>query len=190
LHRPGTQGASVCQAIARSAGAAAGFALRFDTKDCHYVGSWHRLRGLARVLGERHRIIADLDAGGPLALPDHGEWSFGWQDRYLRAAKALRGTRQTECAALQALVTAFGLAPDAGAEAGIATALRRLAEQRLNRPGIAPLDLRDPAAAGLALESLIAALEGAAKARAALAAHYPDDGPEAMPPRGAGGAVA
>ncbi|RRH73823.1 DUF3320 domain-containing protein [Falsigemmobacter faecalis] len=181
LHRPGTQGFSVYQAIGRCAGPAPGFALRFENKDCHDPAGWHRLCNLARELGERHRIVADLDQGGPLSLLDQGEWSFGWQDRCLAAARALREARQSAADALQALATGLGLSSGPAAEADAAAALTWLAEQRLNRPGIAPEALKDPAAATAALDGLTNGLERAAQARAALAAQYPDEGLDGMP---------
>lgn len=84
------QGFSVYQAIDLCAGGTPGFALAFDNKDCHDAASWQRLRELARVLGQRHQIVADIDRAGPLSLLDLGDWSFGWQDRFLESARTLR----------------------------------------------------------------------------------------------------
>ncbi|WP_035025616.1 DUF3320 domain-containing protein [Gemmobacter nectariphilus] len=181
LHRPGTQGFSVYQAIGRCAGPAPGFTLQFDNKDSHDAASWHRLRALAGDLGQRHRIVAGIDPAGPLALLDHGEWSYGWQDSYLASAKALRAARRAVLAARQALAGQLGLSPAEAGSPDIAAALSWLAAQRLDKPGISAAALRDPAAAQADLDDLIAALDRAAKARAALSASYPDDGLADMP---------
>ncbi|WP_291237599.1 DUF3320 domain-containing protein [Gemmobacter sp.] len=181
LHRPGTQGFSVYQAIGKCAGVAPGFALRFDNKDSHDAASWHRLRQLAADLGQRHRIVADIDPAGPLSLLDHGEWSFGWQDSYLNSAKILREARTAAMTARQALARQLGLtAPDADAD-DVAAALSWLANQRLDGAGISASAWRDPDAAQADLHALTATLERAAAARAALSARYPDEGLADMP---------
>ena len=181
LHRTGTQGFSVYQAIGRCTGRAPGFVLRFDNKDSHDATSWHRLRALAGDLGQRHRIVADIDPAGPLSLLDHGEWSFGWQDRYLTSAKTLHEACRAAQAARQALAGQLGLYPAKAQTADIAAALVWLADQRLDKPGISAAALRDPEAARNDLASLVAALDRAARARGALAARYPDDGLADMP---------
>lgn len=176
LHRPGSQGFSVYQAIGRCAQGTPGFALHYDNKDCHDADSWHRLCALSRELGQRHRIVADIDPVGPLSLLDRGEWSFGWQDSYLASAKALRAAGVAVRAARGALGRHFGLTdPDADAP-NLVAALARLAEARLDQPGISSAALRDPEAARAELEELIAALNRAYAARAALSARYPDEG--------------
>lgn len=181
LHRPGTQGFSVYQAIGKCAGAAPGFALRFGNKDSHDAGSWHRLRQLADDLGQRHRIVADIDPAGPLALLDHGEWSFGWQDSYLSSAKALREAGVAAQMARQALAGQLGLSAADTDTDDISAALSWLASQRLEGSGISASALRDPEAAGQTLDALIAALGRAAGARGALSARYPDEGLADMP---------
>lgn len=181
LHRPGAQGFSVYQAIGKCAKAAPGFALRFDNKDSHDAESWHRLRALAADLGQRHRVVADIDPAGPLSLLDQGEWSFGWQDRYLAGAKALRQAQLAAQAARLALAGQLGLSAAQADTADIAAALSWLAAQRLDKPGISPSALRDPAAARLDLDTLTAALGRAGQARAALSARYPDEGLADMP---------
>ncbi|AVI58428.1 DNA helicase (plasmid) [Paracoccus yeei] len=184
LHRPGTQGFSVYQAIGRVAGGTPGFALRFDNKDCHDQAGFQRLRTLAADLGARHRIVAGLDPQGPLSLLDRGEWSFGWQDRYLDSARALRRARAAASEAGQALAARLGLTGADAAHPDIAAALVWLAAQRLDQPAIAPEALA-LAEAGTgtdaALAALAEALSRAAQARAALAADYPDEGLADMP---------
>lgn len=173
LHRPGTQGFSVFQAIGRVAGGAAPFALRFDNRDCHDAESWQRLRRLAEDLGLHHRMVADIDPQGPLSLLDHGEWSFGWQDAYLGHARALRQAGEAAHRALRQIAGRLGLAP---AEAAAADgALIRLAQQRLGKAAVAEAALHDPEALRQAAAALAEALARARSARRALAAQYPDD---------------
>lgn len=181
LHRPGTQGFSVYQAIGKCAGGAPGFTLRFDNKDSHDGESWNRLRALSDALGQRHRIVADIDPAGPLSLLDKGEWSFGWQDRYLTAARTLREARLAARTARLALAGQLGLSAAEAEAADVAAALSWLATRRQGQPGIAAAALRDPEAARLDLEALSASLGRAAQARAALSAHYPDGGLADMP---------
>lgn len=181
LHRPGTQGFSVYQAIGKVAAATPGFTLRFDNKDCHDEASWQRLRRLAADLGVRHRIVADLDPAGPLSLLDRAEWSYGWQDRYLECARALRLARGAARDAQEVLVQRLGLSPSEAEHPDIAAALVWLAAQRLDKPAVSPEALRDPDEARTALDALKDALSRAAQARSALSARYPDEGLADMP---------
>ena len=181
LHRSGTQGFSVYQAIGKCAGTTSALALRFDNKDSHDAESWHRLRSLAGDLGQRHRIVADIDPEGPLSLLDHGEWSFGWQDSYLNSVKTLREARAAAQAARQALAGQLGLSAVEADTADIAAALSWLAAQRLDKPGISAAAWRDLVAARLDLDTLEESLDLAAQARAALSARYPDEGLADMP---------
>ncbi|PWL16429.1 DNA helicase [Falsochrobactrum shanghaiense] len=176
LHRPGTQGFSVYQAIGRVAGRTPGFALRFDNKDCHDVASWNRLRSLAGDLGQRHRIVADLDPAGPLSLLDHGEWSFGWQDHYLASAQTLRKAQAAARYARQELAQRLGLSQIDSDNPDIAAALTWLAGQRLEKPAITTAALHDPETAQAQLDRLSGLLTGVAQVHAALSAKYPDDG--------------
>lgn len=174
LHRPGTQGFSVFQAIGRVAGGSPGFALRFDNKDSHDAEGWARLRDLAVELGTRHRSIRDLDPAGPVSLLDRGEWSFAWQDRFLQIARALRMARHAAGEARRALALRLGLPPAGADSPDIATALDLLARERLDGPGIAAGALGDPQQARGHLDRLTDAIARAAQARAGLSARYPD----------------
>ncbi|MDO5656755.1 MAG: DUF3320 domain-containing protein [Paracoccus sp. (in: a-proteobacteria)] len=181
LHRPGRQGFSVYQAIGRVAGGMPGFALRFDNKDCHDAAGYQRLRNLADELGQRHRIISDLDPQGPLSLLDQGEWSFGWQDDYIASAQALRQAQTRAADARQELARDLGLSQEQVDSPDIAAALTWLATQRLDHPAIAPAALRDPDRGQAQLDTLSGVLTAARQARGALAASYPDEGLADMP---------
>ncbi|QUS37222.1 DUF4011 domain-containing protein [Falsirhodobacter algicola] len=172
LHRPGTQGFSVFQAIGKVAAGGSGFALRFAHKDAHDAEGWRALRDLARELGAQHRIVADLDPAGPLSMLDGGEWSFGWEDAFLEAARALRAAQGEGRAARTEFARRLGFeAPDAAG----AAAIDRLARARLGAPAIPEAVLRDPDTARGELAALTAALDAARRARSAMAARYPDD---------------
>lgn len=181
LHRPGTQGFSVYQAIGKAAQGDPGFGLRFESKDCHDEARWRQLRDLAADLGARHRTVADLDPAGPLALLDRGEWSFGWQDGFLDSARALRLARRRLTDAVAALAAALGLSPDRAEAPGIAPALLRLAAGRAGHPAIARTALADPESARRDLAALKEVLTRAAAARASLSAAYPDEALADMP---------
>jgi very-short-patch-repair endonuclease len=181
LHRPGTQGFSVYQAIGKVAGGAPGFALNFDNKDCHDQASWRHLRGLAAELGTRHGIVADIDPQGPLSLLDRGEWSFGWQDNYLEAAKSLRQSMAEARMARHRLGERLGLRPDEADAPDVAAALVWLADQRLGKPRVSEEALTSLATLRLSVDALEAAIAQAKAARATLAAQYPDSGLPDMP---------
>ncbi|HWL55816.1 MAG TPA: DUF4011 domain-containing protein [Paracoccus sp. (in: a-proteobacteria)] len=179
LHRPGTQGFSVFQAIGKVVGGPRPPMLRFAGKDCHDGESWSRLCMLARNLGQRHAIVADLDPAGPLALLQPAEWSYAWQDGFLDATRRLRAALDGVESTRAELARALG--HDARPEGGLAAALDRLPAQRLGRPGVeaatlaAPGPLRDAAGA---LRDMIADCR---KARAGLAASYADETIAGMP---------
>lgn len=181
LHRPGSQGFSVYQAIGKVAAGSPGFAVRFDNKDCHDEASWQRLRRLAADLGARQRIVADLDPAGPLSLLDRADWSYAWQDRYLECARALHLARGTARDAQGTLAQRLGLSLSDAANPDIAAALVWLAAQRLDKPAVSPEALRDPADARAGLNTLKDAMSRAAQARSALSARYPDEGLADMP---------
>ncbi|MDO5604803.1 MAG: DUF3320 domain-containing protein [Paracoccus sp. (in: a-proteobacteria)] len=172
LHRPGTQGFSVYQAIGKVAGRAAPFALRFDNKDCHDTESWQRLCALAAELGVRHQIISDLDPAGPLSLLDRGDWSFGWQDSFLDSARTLRGALSAAKGARAALSARLGLSEETPE---IAAALNLLAAKRLGQPAISSAAMQNTAAFDEQFIRLQDAQQSAASARKALSATYPDD---------------
>lgn len=176
LHRPGTQGFSVYQAIGRVANGTPDFALRFANKDCHDADSWHRLRAIAGDLGQRHRIVAELDPSGAISLLDSGEWSFGWQDAYLDSARTLKAAEEAVKSAHHTLASRLGLPQSVVDTSDAAAALVWLATQRLGKPAIVSTALRDIEASRRQLDALEAALSTATKARVALSALYPDQG--------------
>ncbi|MBE9640669.1 DUF3320 domain-containing protein [Salipiger pacificus] len=97
LHKKGTQGFSVFQAIGKAAGQEQPFSLSFANKDAHDAESYMHLRKLAEALGRCQEIIAGRK---PLPLVQAEEWSFGWQAEILdRSAKLGAATRELADAA-------------------------------------------------------------------------------------------
>lgn len=188
LHRRGTQGFSVFEAIGQVMGADVPqpFALAFAGKDCHDEGSWHALRELAAELGQRHAIVADLladpAAGKALALVDAGEWSFGWQDRILLCAADLRLALRARDRAREALGAALGCgAAEATGDGATVAFLDALPAARLDHPAVPEAALAQLAALRAALAPLAAAVAEARSARQALRARYCDQTIATMP---------
>ncbi|WP_372802158.1 DUF4011 domain-containing protein, partial [Paracoccus seriniphilus] len=76
LHRPGTQGFSVFQAVGHAAKAQMPFRLSFDNKDAHDAETYRHLQRLSEAVGRCHQIVAGRP---PLPLIRSDDWSFGWQ---------------------------------------------------------------------------------------------------------------
>ncbi|MGX9856405.1 DUF3320 domain-containing protein [Limimaricola variabilis] len=87
LHRKGTQGFSVYEAVGHAARAEVPFALSFDNKDAHDATSYAHLRKLAEAIERCHQIVRNRPA---LTLVGAEEWSFGWQAELLQRAESLR----------------------------------------------------------------------------------------------------
>ncbi|WP_460272146.1 DUF3320 domain-containing protein [Celeribacter sp. ULVN23_4] len=120
LHKKGTQGFSVFQAIGKAAGQEQSFSLSFANKDAHDAESYMHLLKLAEALGRCREIVAGRM---PLPLVQTEEWSFGWQADLLdRSAKLGTATRELTEAA-EALARHAGLA---WSGAGDAAELARL----------------------------------------------------------------
>lgn len=164
LHRPGTHGVSVFQAIGLVARGAPGVTLSFAGKDAHDAEGWRKLKDLAADLGRQHTVVSDLDPAGPVSLLDGGEWSFAWQDAFLAAARTLRAALDEQDTAREALTQALGQPADMAVLA-----------VRMDAPAVEPAALRDPEAARRDLSALADAVSRAEAARAALTARYPDE---------------
>ncbi|WP_134681523.1 DUF3320 domain-containing protein [Paracoccus ravus] len=182
LHQPGSQGFSVFQAIGRVASEAqAPFALAFAHKDCHDAASFTRLCQLARELGQRHDVIADLDPNGPLALIAPGEWSFGWQDGLLAATHRLRKALLEVEEARAELALGLGHAAPISEASDLARAIDALPAARLGQPAVACAALAGLKDLRAALGDLPGLLAEIGQARGQLAAQYPDDAIASMP---------
>lgn len=106
LHRKGSQGFSVFQAVGRVAGHAQPFALSFDNKDAHDHDSYARLRTLSEDLARCHEII---DGKPALPLVRADDWSFGWQADLLARTESLATATHALASAAEALAQMAGL---------------------------------------------------------------------------------
>lgn len=178
LHRSGTQGFSIFQAIGHAVSGPVPFTLSFADKDCHDTHSWNQLRALAAELGQRYAIVADLPAHGPLSLICPGEWSYAWQDRLLETARRLRIAVQEVNSAREALGVLFGCSvvqPEAW------SVLDRLPTMRLGKPAIDPASLKNPGELRAAISLLDDELAQCCAARRQLKGEYEDRTVATMP---------
>lgn len=110
LHRQGTQGFSVYEAVGRAARAEVPFNLAFANKDAHDAETYAHLRNLSEALGRCHEIVAD---GFSLPLVQVEEWSFGWQAEFLERVQLLRESSRDLMEAATHLTALCGLTSDA-----------------------------------------------------------------------------
>lgn len=121
LHRLGSQGFSVYDAVGQAALGEMPFVLKFDNKDAHDPESYAHLKNLAEAAGRCHRIVAGR---GALPLVGAESWSFGWQAELLERTNRLIDATRTLMNAAQHLATLSGLAHE--------TACSRAHLERLN----------------------------------------------------------
>ncbi|MDX3894343.1 DUF3320 domain-containing protein [Pusillimonas sp.] len=178
LHKPGTQGFSIFQAIGRAVSGPVPFALSFADKDCHDTNSWNRLRTLAAELGQRYAVVADLPVDGPLSLVCPGEWSYAWQDRLLETARRLKIALKEVHSAREALGTSFGCSD---MQPEIWSVLDRLPATRLGKSVIDPAALKSPGELRTAIPPLDDALAQCSAARKQLKGEYEDQVVATMP---------
>ncbi|TQS72538.1 DUF3320 domain-containing protein [Rhodobacteraceae bacterium] len=109
LHRTGSQGFSVYQAIGHSARLRPPFRLQFDNIDAHDTESYANLQRLAQSLARGQEIIATLPQ---FPLVGATDWSFAWQDAFLTAADALARATTDLVTAATSVVQLTGLRAD------------------------------------------------------------------------------
>lgn len=178
LHTAGSQGFSIFQAIGHAASGPVPFMLGFANKDSHDAQSWNTLRALATELGQRHAVVADLPANGPLSLVASGEWSYAWQDKLLDTARRLKLAIREANAARNALGGFFGCAD---VQPEIAALLDRLPEMRLGKSEIDPVSLKSPGELKAAIPALEDELAQCRAARGLLQGEYEDRTIATMP---------
>ena len=169
LHRKGTQGFSVFEALGWIAREPDGLVLAFGDRDAHDAASFARLAELSVTLERTRAATRDIP---PLALIGGGDWSFAWQSGIVEAGRALRAATDRMVAAGTALERRIGLRAT-GLPADRIEILDRFAERagdgadRLSAVPDLPRDV---------LQDALAAFEGRtadlAEARARLAASY------------------
>lgn len=174
LHRPGTQGFSIYQAVGRLVRGEAPFTLCFDNKDCHDEQRWKALYQLATEIGTHFQRISDLDLSGPISLLEKVEWSYGWQDKYLAVARKLEQVLQNVIQSRAELVRQLGTLPELVPSQELTAALRNLAEQRLGGEVLDQHLIANFREADLARPDLAKNLAEAESARKELKAEYPD----------------
>ena len=173
LHRKGTQGFSVFEAIGRVAAGGPPFRLVFPDADAHDAASYARLRDMACDL-ERLAKVAGSDA--PVELLAGAEWSFDWQERFLGAARDLAQAARGQGRALSTLCDRLGLAPEAARMSARRDLFLRLAPLAAeDAPDLSPLPDLPLAELDRALQTRREAEAAMAQARERLAADYPQD---------------
>ncbi|GHC15488.1 DNA helicase [Kushneria pakistanensis] len=122
LHKKGTQGFSVFEAIGEASGEAQPFSLFFANKDAHDADSYARLKKLAEALGRCNEIIAERKT---FPLIQASDWSFGWQAELLKRTTALASVTRELFDAANTLARQSGLGWDgAGSSEEIETLLQ------------------------------------------------------------------
>lgn len=178
LHRKGSQGFSVFEAIGRAGGDPLSFSLTFDNKDAHDAESYAHLARLSEALGRCHEIVAGRK---PLRLVEAGEWSFGWQAELLGRTDRLKAATRALKEAAEQLASLAGF--DA-AVSGTPESLRTLnsfAEISAHGADVSWAFSRDLEQLRRDANDLAAKLKGYSEAAAAPAASYPMDRLHSIP---------
>lgn len=133
LHRKGTQGFSVYDAVGRAAKVEVPFRLSFDNKDAHDAETYAHLKNLSEAVGRCHEIVADRPA---LPLVQAEQWSFGWQAELLERAEALRASSRDLMEAASRLTVLCGLTPDGDCATDHLENLKALTELPASGPDV------------------------------------------------------
>ncbi|PWR17605.1 DUF3320 domain-containing protein [Zavarzinia compransoris] len=174
LHHPGTQGFSVFDAIGRTAAVGlTPFALSFRTKDCHNAAGYQRLRDLSAEVGRRHRIVGAKIEDAALALVGSEEWSFAWEDEFLRAAAVLHRDILAAKATAAPVGDAFGLNTATLEAPELQTVLDRLAKQLREQDNLQPMAGHDLTVLGAAIAPFRTALAEYGTSLRSITAVYP-----------------
>ncbi|WP_138468940.1 DUF3320 domain-containing protein [Poseidonocella sp. HB161398] len=178
LHRSGSQGFSVYQAIGRAAGAEQPFALSFAGRDAHDAESYARLERLAAAVERCHEIVAGRP---PLELVAAGYWSFAWQAALFDEAETLAAATRALAAAAQKAAGLAGLQPDPDGAPEHLDALATLAAVPETGEDVGWALERDTQALEAAAADLARLAPDYRAAGARLSADYPMDRLERIP---------
>ena len=132
LHKTGTQGFSVFDAIAVVADGKANFDISFGdsdnilSKDIHDEETFRHLTDTAADLGRIHAVAGK---GPPLTIVDRDEWSYHWQNQFLSAIDLLIESLTELKYHGEAVAKALGLRHDAILSAKRREQLRALAQR-------------------------------------------------------------
>lgn len=110
LHKKGSQGISVFQAIGSSSKEQP-FKLMFDNKDAHDAVSYDRLRSLSKEIGRCYEMVANHPE---LQLVQTDSWSFAWQEKLIDQAESLKVATRSLLNSGERLTKLSGLKPDDG----------------------------------------------------------------------------
>ncbi|CAM5778226.1 hypothetical protein CCAE64S_00091 [Castellaniella caeni] len=170
LHRPGTQGFSVYQAIGKVAAGPCGIELQFAGRDAHDAQSYLRLHQLAGDLQRAYDVVGERPA---LALIEKDEWSFAWQAALLRVARELldQSSRLAQLAA--ELNRALGLVADPAGRPQRLAALSALARASALEQDVSWVLGQDCAGVRRSADALVEQLAALRSLQSQLAAQYP-----------------
>lgn len=178
LHRPGTQGFSVYDAVGRAAKADVPFRLSFENRDAHDAESYVHLTNLAEAVGRCHDIVAGRI---PLSLIQAEQWSFHWQAQLLERAELLRSASRDLVEAAKQLTRLCGLAPDTDFAPDQLNRLSVLADLPATGPDVSWALANDIDAIDAETATLSTMLKAYRNATGTLAATYPLDRTSAIP---------
>ncbi len=179
LHRKGTQGFSIFDALGWVAAQPNGFQLSFATKDANDAESFRVLENLAEELSYTHSATSDIPR---MALVEAQEWSFRWESEFLEAVKKLRQTTDRVLSQGRSLAGRLGIDIAAAITPDRADILDQLAKRAQdeardlrNVPDLSKTDLL------AALNTFRDLVNQIATATAGLAAYYSEDDVLRMP---------
>lgn len=180
LHRPGSHGRSVFEAIGIVAGSSPSFELSWPTIDAHDAESFEALKRLAENLGRTHETVRGCRA---LVHVSPDEWSFGWQRELETRLGQLDRAGRDIIAASATLERFMGLPQDPALPAPRLALLRHyaaVAEKTAAEDFRAALD-EEFGRYDAAVERLGAAITALREERHKLSAEYPDEEIMRMP---------
>lgn len=179
LHRKGTQGFSVYDAIGRVAVLPDNMlSLKFSHSGAHDAQTYQWLKRLAADAGRCHAIVAGME---PLELIGADEWSFSWQATILAQAQVLQNAGETLLAASTRLRQTAGLKPDDDGRGENLETLTAFFSVPLGGPDVSWALTHDISALRRLADDVSTLLTSHAVAERGLSAQYPLDHLSSMP---------
>lgn len=180
LHKKGSHGFSVFEAIGETARAPNHFKLSFQTMEAHDAVSFGELADLADEVGRTYAAAGDCTA---FSFVTHEDWSYGWEGEVFSATENLKKTLPTLRAAAQPLERELNLPIDPDLPA---TRLELLSNFSAIAKKTAAADFRIALDAGFeelasGMGELEAAIDTVRSERGLLSARYADDDIARMP---------
>ncbi|WP_339948029.1 DUF3320 domain-containing protein [uncultured Albimonas sp.] len=128
LHRQGTQGFSVFDAIGMTASGLPEVSLGFASKDAHDAESFRHLVTLARDLQRTHDAVGGRQV---FRLVGSDDWSFAWEARLIEVTDALGAASRQLRDRTAAVGARLGLTPDPACAAERVALLKALCSRAL-----------------------------------------------------------